>query len=139
MDDVYTVTVTLNGDSPDGSAMADVYVFGTLEAARADYEQRRSTWVGRDYIGLWSTEYPNGSPPEELPDHGWIIAYAAPGEETGEGGEFEEDAVGIALRAHNGRSFVLDRIHAAVLANESGADQLEVIYRLLEETGRKVP
>lgn len=34
---------------------------------------------------------------------------------------------------------VLDAIHAAVLANESAADQLQAIYALLETTGRKVP
>jgi hypothetical protein len=98
MQEVYTVTTAFNGDSPDGSAMADVRVFATLEAARAYYEAARHGYAGRDYVGLWSTEEPNGPSPDELPAHGWVLAYAAPGEADKEYGA--EDEVGIALRAH---------------------------------------
>jgi hypothetical protein len=96
--DVYTVTTAWNGDSPDGAAMADVITFATLEPARAYFEKTRHAYAGRSYVGLWSTEAPNGPAPDELPASGWLLAYAAPGEEiTGIDGA---DEVGIALRAH---------------------------------------
>lgn len=94
MQTVYTVTMAFNGDSPDGSASADVRVFGTLESARSYYEKVRHEYVGRDFLGLWSTETPHGEAPDEYPEHGWLLSYASPGD------EFDEDEVGISLRAH---------------------------------------
>jgi hypothetical protein len=92
MTTVYTVTTAYNGDSPDGAAEADVRVFAELPPARACYEQTRQQ------LGLWSTEEPHGAAPDVYPDHGWILAYAAPGEDVQ---AFDEaDAVGVALRAH---------------------------------------
>lgn len=96
--EVYTVTTAYNGDSPDGSASATVEVYADLPTARAAYESERQEYAGRDYVGLWSTETPNGPAPEELPDAGWILAYAAPGEDDKPFDE--EDEVGITLAAH---------------------------------------
>lgn len=98
METVYTVTTALNGDSPDGSARADVRVFATLEAARAYYEAERHGYTGRRFVGLWSTETPNGPAPDEYPPHGWTLAYASPGEEDQPFDE--EDEVGITLAVH---------------------------------------
>lgn len=92
-DTVYTVTTAFNGDSPDGSASADVRVFNTLEGARDYYEKARREYAGRGYVGLWSTEAPHSEAPDEYPDYGWLLAYASPGEGA-------EDEVGISLRAH---------------------------------------
>lgn len=99
METVYTVTMAWNGDSPDGSSTADVRVFAHLDEARSYYEHARRNYAGRDYIGLWSTEAPNGDPPDdEYPETGWLLSYAAPGEEDKEFDE--EDEVGISFRAH---------------------------------------
>jgi hypothetical protein len=97
---VYTVTTAWNGDSADGSAQADVRVFATLEAARAYYDRERLNIHGRNWSGLWSTEAPYGPAPDEYPDHGWVLAYAAPGDEAGEGDPYAGDEVGMTLRAH---------------------------------------
>jgi len=49
------------------------------------------------------------------------------------------DRVSVWVKRYEKAENDLDRIHAAVLVNEGAGDQLQVIYEILEESGRKVP